>query len=113
MIIETEPILTPEEARIFSGLSPQNQAVVLDKIEQGRRLAEILKPFSDEQRNIPIAITQAVQQGPVQTALETKKFPLYGLRRVAAGMYSTLRSYGLEHAARTIFQAPSQTNNAT
>lgn len=110
--VEVELVLSSEESKSFSGLSLEDRKVVLAKIKQGQRLAQTLAPFSDEKRNVPVAITQEVQQGPVQTAQETRSVQLYTLRRAAADADATLCSYGFEHAARTIFQSPSQTNNA-
>lgn len=110
--VETKPVLNSQELKIAQGLSPQDQAIILARIEQGQRLAEILKPFSDTQDNILIPITREVQRGPVQTVPETQEFKLHGLRRVTVGIDATLRSYGLREAARTIFKSPSQTNNA-
>ncbi|MBI1982268.1 MAG: hypothetical protein HYY87_03830 [Candidatus Levybacteria bacterium] len=109
--VETKPILNSEEVGIVRGLSPQDQAIILDKINQGRRLAEILALFSAVKENISIPITKEVQQSPVRTIPETQYFPLYSLRRAAGDSYGILCGYGLEHAAKTIFEPPKREEN--
>lgn len=90
--VETELILSPEDQGIFSGLSAKDQGVVNAKIQQAKRLVQILDPFSPVQQNLLI---------------EAQHATLFGLRRAVADLRRTLHEdHNLQHTARTIFEAP-------